>query len=125
MISAMTDVQSHRGPDDRGTYVSGDLALGHRRLAIIDLTETGHQPMSNRDGTLWITYNGEVYNYVELRAELEGRGARFRSTSDTEVLIAAYEQWGESCVERLTEFSRSPSGILAARHFSAPGIALA
>jgi len=100
MISAMTDVQSHRGPDDRGTYVSGDVALGHRRLAIIDLTETGHQPMSNRDGTLWITYNGEVYNYVELRAELEGRGARFRSTSDTEVLIAAYEQWGESCVER-------------------------
>ena len=102
-VTRMTDALRHRGPDDAGTYVRPDerIALGHRRLSIIDLSHAGHQPMSNEDGTVWITYNGEVYNHAELRAELEGRGHRFRSATDTEAIVHLYEEEGAACVERL------------------------
>lgn len=102
-IQAMTDVQAHRGPDDAGTVVLSDhaVALGHRRLSIIDLSRAGHQPMANADKTLWITFNGEIYNYADIREKLEMRGNRFRSGGDTEVLLAAYEAWGERCLDML------------------------
>jgi asparagine synthase (glutamine-hydrolysing) len=90
---------SHRGPDGEGMIIRDGLALGHRRLAIIDL-ETGMQPLSNEDETVWITYNGEIYNYRELRTILEGKGHQFRTRSDTEVIIHAYEEWDEHCVEK-------------------------
>jgi asparagine synthase (glutamine-hydrolysing) len=100
LLRRMTDVIAHRGPDGEGYRVDGGIGLGHRRLAIIDLA-TGDQPMGNDDGTIWITYNGEVYNFRELRAELEARGHRFRTTSDTEVIIRAYETFGVECLQRL------------------------
>jgi asparagine synthase (glutamine-hydrolysing) len=96
----MTDTLRHRGPDDEGYYVEGNVGFGHRRLSIIDLA-TGHQPMCNEDGTVWITYNGEVYNYLELRRELLGCGHQFRTSSDTEVVIHAYEEYGARCLDRL------------------------
>ena len=102
-VLRMADVLRHRGPDDAGTFVRPEerVALGHRRLSIIDLSSAGHQPMSNEDGTVWITYNGEVYNHPELRAELEARGHRFRSATDTEAIVHLYEEEGPACVERL------------------------
>src|SRR5262249_31232328 len=87
-----------RGAQPTARY---DLALAHRRLAIIDLKPTGHQPMCGPDGRCWITYNGEIYNHVELRQELERSGVRFTGASDTEVILAAYRTWGERCLERL------------------------
>ena len=98
-LEAMVYVQRHRGPDDFGIYINGDntVGLGHNRLSIIDISSAGHQPMSSYDGRLWIVLNGEVYNYVELRAELSDYP--FQSQSDTEVVLAAYERWGEKCVE--------------------------
>jgi asparagine synthase (glutamine-hydrolysing) len=102
---ANIDIVSHRGPDGEGWTVfdtaRGPLALGHRRLAIIDLTESGHQPMSYGDGRYWLVFNGEIYNYVELRRELEAAGRAFHTQSDSEVLVAAYAQWGESSLDRL------------------------
>jgi len=113
----------HRGPDDEGRFSEGDLALGHRRLSIIDL-ETGHQPIHNEDETLWIVYNGEVYNYRELRDELEAIGHRFYTRTDTEVLLHAYEEYGEQCVARfngmfaLAILDRSNRSLFLARdHF--------
>lgn len=100
LIKRMTDIIAHRGPDGEGHYVEGSLALGHRRLAIIDLTEAGHQPMSNGDGTVIITYNGEIYNFQTLRTGLESLGHSFRSKTDTEVVIHAYEEWGPGCLDR-------------------------
>jgi asparagine synthase (glutamine-hydrolysing) len=102
-VRRMTDVLRHRGPDDAGTHVdrAQRVGLGHRRLAIIDLSSAGHQPMANEDGSVWITYNGEVYNHPELRAELEARGHRFRSKTDTEAIVHLYEDEGPACVERL------------------------
>jgi asparagine synthase (glutamine-hydrolysing) len=99
----MLDTLSHRGPDGRGVrgFEDGCVRLGHRRLAIIDLSAAAAQPMANADGTLWLTFNGEIYNYRALRAELEQRGHAFRSQSDSEVLVHAYEEWGERCVQRL------------------------
>ncbi len=88
----------HRGPDDEGLIVRGPAILGHTRLSIIDL-EGGRQPLANEDETVWITYNGEIYNYRELREYLEAKGHIFRTKSDTEVIVHAYEQWGDSCVE--------------------------
>jgi asparagine synthase (glutamine-hydrolysing) len=99
-LERMIRIQSHRGPDDQGVYLDGPLGLGHNRLTIIDLSPLGHQPMSNEDGTIWITFNGELYNYRELRPELEALGHVFRSHSDTEALIHAYESWGLACLER-------------------------
>ena len=102
-VARMTDTLRHRGPDDGGTCVRRDerVALGHRRLSIIDLSSAGHQPMANEDGTVWITYNGETYNHRELRADLESRGHRFRSATDTEAIVHLYEDEGAACVERL------------------------
>jgi len=100
-LQRMVDSQSHRGPDDAGVewFDATGSGLGHRRLAIIDLSPAGHQPMT--DGGLWITFNGEIYNYRELRAELEAHGHAFRSQSDTEVILKAYRTWGSNCLERL------------------------
>lgn len=100
LIKKMTEVLSHRGPDDQGTYTNKNIGLGHRRLSIIDLA-TGHQPMSNEDGSIWIVYNGEVYNYSELRDRLKKSGHVFKTNSDTETIVHAYEEWGEVCVTRL------------------------
>lgn len=121
-LQSANDMARHRGPDGAGFVLldtnepqlileagtllgkritkNAALALGHRRLAIIDLTSAAHQPMSYADGQLWITYNGEIYNYLELRAELKQLGFSFRSQSDTEVILAAYNAWGENCVKR-------------------------
>lgn len=99
VLSKMTAILKHRGPDDEGQYIDGGLGFGHRRLSIIDLSAAGHQPMSNEDGSVWIVFNGELYNYLELRPDLEKRGHRFRSRSDTEVIIHAYEEHGEDCLE--------------------------
>jgi asparagine synthase (glutamine-hydrolysing) len=102
-MGRMTDTLRHRGPDDSGTCIRAEerVALGHRRLSIIDLSPAGHQPMANEDGTVWITYNGEIYNHGELRAWLEARGHRFRSATDTEAIVHLYEEDGPACVERL------------------------
>lgn len=100
VIQRMCDVITHRGPDDEGFYTDGGLAIGMRRLSIIDLA-TGHQPISNEDGTVWIVFNGEIYNYAELRDDLCRRGHRFRSNSDTETIVHLYEEFGEQCVEKL------------------------
>ncbi len=100
-IKAMTDIIAHRGPDGEGHFIDGNIALGHRRLAIIDLTEAGHQPMANEDGTVVISYNGEVYNFKALRNELKSLGHAFHSKTDTEVVVHAYEEWGIDCVDRL------------------------
>jgi len=100
--ASMASTLSHRGPDDTGVWESDDgtVALSHRRLSIIDLSPLGHNPMPWDDGRLWITFNGEIYNFLELRQELESAGHRFRSHTDTEVMLAAYDQWGLQCVER-------------------------
>ena len=96
----MTDVQHHRGPDDAGHWWDANqpVALGHRRLSIIDLGPDGHQPMAGPDGDLQLVFNGEIYNYVELRSELSDYP--YRSRTDSEVILAAYRAWGEGCVER-------------------------
>lgn len=98
-LRRMTDVVSHRGPDGEGFHVHRNVALGHRRLSIIDLT-TGDQPMTNDDGRITLTYNGEIYNYIELREELRALGHRFHTESDTEVIIRAYQAWGPDCQRR-------------------------
>ena len=94
-LERMTAAQAHRGPDDGGTFHDSHVALGHRRLSIIDVSAAGKQPMSNETGTVWVTYNGEIYNYTELRRELGAAGHLFVSQSDTEVLVHGYEEWGE------------------------------
>jgi asparagine synthase (glutamine-hydrolysing) len=100
-VSRMLDVQAHRGPDGCGTWADPGIVLGHRRLAFLDLSPEGAQPMQYGEDRYVITYNGEVYNYVELRATLERLGHAFRSSSDTEVLLAAYAEWGPACLHRL------------------------
>lgn len=97
-LAAMTATLQHRGPDDLGFFASGPVGLGHRRLSIIDL-ETGHQPLSNEDGSIWIVYNGELYNYQVIRANLEKAGHRFATLSDTEVIVHAYEEYGTDCLQ--------------------------
>src|SRR5438552_3876993 len=99
-LRRMTDSLRHRGPDDEGFYVDESVALGVRRLSIIDLA-TGRQPIANEDGTVWVVQNGEIYNFRELRDELERRGHRFRTASDTEVLVHGYEEYGGEFVSRL------------------------
>jgi asparagine synthase (glutamine-hydrolysing) len=101
LIQRMTDVIAHRGPDGQGQHVSGPVGLGHRRLSIIDLSPLGAQPMCNEDGSVWIVFNGEIYNYPELREELLGRGHQFRSGTDTEVIIHLFEEYGVNCLARL------------------------
>src|SRR5216684_3893900 len=99
-IQAMARAIAHRGPDDEGYYLSGPLGLGFRRLSIIDLAG-GHQPMSDREESVWVIFNGEIYNFLELRRELEGYGHVFRTKSDTEVIIHGYKQWGDEVLNRL------------------------
>jgi asparagine synthase (glutamine-hydrolysing) len=99
-VPAMTSALAHRGPDGDGYYSCSFAGLGHRRLSIIDRAG-GHQPMANEDGTYWIVFNGEIYNHRELRRDLESRGHRFRTVSDTEAILHAYEEYGTACVERL------------------------
>ncbi|MGH7495721.1 MAG: hypothetical protein ACREOO_25475, partial [bacterium] len=100
MIKRMTDVLQHRGPDAEGYHIQGSVGLGHRRLKIIDL-ESGKQPMYNEDGSLVVIFNGEIYNYIDLKRQLQDCGHSFRTKSDTEVLLHGYEQWGEKLPERL------------------------
>jgi asparagine synthase (glutamine-hydrolysing) len=107
ILRNMRDTLSHRGPDDKGEYVRSlsdqgpFVFLGHRRLSIIDLAG-GHQPLSNEDGTVWVTFNGEIYNFMEIRTELEKKGHRFNTHSDTEVIAHAYEEYGETCFQRFS-----------------------
>lgn len=130
-LARMTHVQAHRGPDDSGLWErrfpdGSCIGLGSRRLAILDLSPLGHMPMGNEDRTLWITYNGEIYNFAELRRELESKGHRFASHTDTEVLLRLYQQEGPDCVRRLNGMfafaicdlrSGSPMLFLARDHF--------
>ena len=92
---------AHRGPDDKGVYLDGAIGLTHQRLSIIDLSPAGHQPMSNADKTCWITFNGEIYNFAELRARLAADGVTFRSRTDTEVILALYDRMGSACFAEL------------------------
>src|SRR6266516_3157456 len=96
MCAAMT----HRGPDDEGVYTDGPVGIGMRRLSIIDVAG-GHQPISNETGTIWIVFNGEIYNHAELRKKLEPLGHRYRTNSDTETIVHLYEQYGKDCVQHL------------------------
>jgi len=130
-LARMNFVQAHRGPDDEGIWQQrfpdgSYVGLGSRRLAIVDLSPSGHMPMRNEDGTLWITYNGEIYNFARLRRQLESRGHRFRSHTDSEVVLHLYEQEGPECVQRLNGMfafaicdlrSPSPKLFLARDHF--------
>ena len=100
VLKRANDAIAHRGPDDEGYHVDGPAGLAMRRLAIIDLN-TGHQPISYADETLWVVLNGEIYNYLELRAELEAKGHRFKTKSDTEVVLALYKDLGPRCVDKL------------------------
>ena len=100
ILKKMTDAIAHRGPDGEGHYINGTVGLGHRRLAIIDLSPAGHQPMLTRNGRYAITYNGEIYNFQELRITLESLGHQFHSRTDSEVVLQAYLHWGEQCVDR-------------------------
>ncbi len=131
VLARMTHIQAHRGPDDSGLWEhrfpdGSYVGLGSRRLAILDLSADGHMPMGNEDGTVWITYNGEIYNFAELRRELQGKGHYFVSNTDTEVIIHLYEQEGEDCVHRLQGMfafticdlrAGSPQLFLARDHF--------
>ncbi len=99
-LERMRDVLVHRGPDDAGLWLEGSVGLGHRRLAIIDLSEAGRMPMSSRDGAVQVVFNGEVYNFRALRSELEEEGHLFRSKTDSEVVLRAYEEWGVDCFDR-------------------------
>ena len=104
VFTRMRDTLIHRGPDDAGLYFnpSGRAALGHRRLSFLDLSEAGRQPMQNEDGTLWLTFNGEIYNFPALREELLAAGHQFRSTTDSEVILHGYEEWGSEVVNKLS-----------------------
>src|SRR5689334_25107971 len=99
-LKAMRDVITHRGPDDEGIYIDENVGLGHRRLSIVDVA-AGHQPMTNEDGRLQITYNGEIYNHSDFRAELEAAGHVYSTRCDTETILHLYEEHGERCVDRL------------------------
>ena len=106
LIKNMLARLAHRGPDDEGVYVAETSAdervgLGHRRLSIIDLSPAGHEPMADASGRIWLTFNGEIYNFKQLRRELEQAGHRFRSRSDAEVIIYAYLEWGRDFLSRL------------------------
>src|ERR1700722_2474323 len=130
-LARMTNVQTHRGPDDSGLWErrfpdGSYIGLGSRRLAILDLSPDGHMPMSNEDGTVWITYNGEIYNFANLRRELEGKGHRFRSHTDTEAIVHLYEEYGVECLNRLNGMfavaicdlrGTAPTLFLARDHF--------
>src|SRR5919206_2116456 len=100
ILQRMTDAIAHRGPDGEGYHTDGPLGLGHRRLAIIDLSPAGQQPMATEDGRFLLTYNGEVYNFRELRTELQAAGYHFRSRTDSEVVLKAFAAWGVAALSR-------------------------
>lgn len=100
LLRKMADIIAYRGPDDEGYYIDGSLGLGHRRLSVIDLSNAGHQPMVNEKADVVISYNGEIYNFKEIRSELESTGTHFNSQTDTEVVLESYIKWGEACVNR-------------------------
>src|SRR4026207_2131630 len=99
-LERMRDVIMHRGPDDEGLFIDVNVGLGHRRLSIVDVA-AGHQPMTNEDGSLHITYNGEIYNHADFRAELEARGHVYQTHCDTETILHLYEEHGHRCVDHL------------------------
>ncbi|KYK28214.1 MAG: asparagine synthase (glutamine-hydrolyzing) [Theionarchaea archaeon] len=101
LLKKMNRAIAHRGPDDEGIYTDGEVSLGNRRLAIIDLSPAAHQPMHNEDNTVWITYNGEIYNFKEIRNDLERKGHEFMSSSDTEVILHGYEEYEKGILEKL------------------------
>ena len=113
-VHHMCDVIRHRGPDDEGVHVEPGVGLGMRRLSIIDLS-TGHQPIHNEDRTVWVVFNGEIYNYRELRRELEAAGHRFYTSSDTETIVHAYEEWGEAAFGTAARHVRASRSGTAAR----------
>src|SRR5947208_15623913 len=131
VLARMTRVQAHRGPDDSGLWErrfedGSYIGLASRRLAILDLSPDGHMPMSNEDGSVWITYNGEIYNFGQLRRDLEGKGHIFRSHTDTETVLHLYEEYGADCLNRLNGMfafaicvlrESSPILLLARDHF--------
>src|SRR5687767_14296884 len=97
IVARMTAAIRHRGPDDEGMFLFGPVGMGFRRLSILDMSPLGHQPMSTEDGSVTLVFNGEIYNYIELRNELETLGHQFKSSGDTEVLLHSYLQWGAGC----------------------------
>ena len=101
MLETMRDTLTHRGPDDAGVRIFGAVGLAQRRLSILDLSAAGHQPMANEDESLWLVFNGEIYNYVELASDLKKRGHLFRSQTDSEVILHLYEEFGPKCIEKL------------------------
>ena len=113
-LKAMCDVMRHRGPDDEGFYVEPGVALGMRRLSIIDLAG-GHQPIHNEERTVWVVFNGEIYNYRELRDALEAAGHRFYTSSDTETIAHGYEEWGEHVFARLRKLNLASTRVSDAR----------
>jgi asparagine synthase (glutamine-hydrolysing) len=121
IIRKMMQIMKHRGPDDEGVFIEDNIGFGFVRLSIIDLSPAGHQPMFSADGRYIIIYNGEIYNYIELRTELKNIGVEFRTETDTEVLLNAYIKWGENCLHRFngmwafTIFDRIENKIIAAR----------
>ena len=98
-LEAMNNTQVHRGPDGEGYYLNNNVGFAHRRLTIID-KDSGQQPMSTNNNNYWITYNGELYNYLELKSELESKGHEFSTKSDTEVVVYAYKEWGKKCLNK-------------------------
>src|SRR5271170_89446 len=100
VLAGMNSQIVHRGPDDEGMFIDGNVGLAVRRLSVIDL-QSGHQPMANEDQNLWIVYNGEIYNHQQLRDVLESRGHRYRTRSDTETILHLYEEYGADCVRHL------------------------
>ena len=104
LIKNMMNSIAHRGPDQNNYFIDKNISLGHQRLSIVDLTESGKQPMYNEDKSMWIIYNGEIYNYLEIKQNLEKKGHRFYSNTDTEVILHAYEEYGTSCLEQFNGF---------------------
>ena len=120
-VMRMMQIQKHRGPNDEGIFTEDNIGLGFVRLSILDLSSAGNQPMISDDGNFIIVYNGEVFNYIELREELKLIGYKFKSNSDTEVLLKAYQQWGEECLPRLNGmwafliYNRKTNTVFASR----------
>ena len=108
-LSAASDALAHRGPDDSGCHIEPGLGMAFRRLSIVDV-RYGAQPLTNEDGTVWIVYNGEIYNHGAVRRDLESLGHRFRTRSDTEAIVHAYEEWGPRCVDCRLDGFREPVG---------------
>ncbi len=120
----MLDALAHRGPDGEGNHAQGPVALGHRRLAVLDTGPGGIQPMSYANGRYWITLNGEIYNFLELRETLRGLGHVFRTDSDAEVALAAYAQWGDGCQLRFNGMWAFAIWDSEKRQLSCPGTGL-